>query len=154
MPAPTQISEDDLKAYLHDRLGDLAPKLGWTVDASYDDVLIDALVEYGVSDVRSVSGLYRVALLKAEGRYILWRKVAEHTAGEFSRSAEGHQVNPEQVHAQALAAMRLAQEEIDRLKPKVGIASAHIVSMVGVSRPSDPYEALETAYAEIDGVGA
>jgi len=144
MPAPTTvITEDEFKSYLHARLGDLAAKLAWAVDESYDDVVVDALVEYGVSDIHAVSGLYPVALLKAYGRYCLWRKVAEHTAGEFSRSAEGHQVNPEQVYQQALTAMRLAQEEIDRLKAKVGVASAHVISMVSISRTNDPYEAIE-----------
>ncbi len=89
MPLPSSYSEESFKAYLHGRLnrGGVAEAFGWTVAAgSYDEIVNDTLLAYGVTDVADATDL---AKLRALGHLALWEAAKEAAVLEVDYSADG-----------------------------------------------------------------
>jgi hypothetical protein len=108
MPIPTQYTETDLKAFMHNCLMETASVLGWSVAAGqYDEAVLSTLLEYGhVSTAEECTDLRK---LRALARVSVWEAVASATAGDHHYSADGGTFSPEQVHEHALVMLKAAK---------------------------------------------
>lgn len=104
---PESITDEELGQWMLRTVGArIARVLGWETLASVTDIIIDALVAYGVDTVAQVDDVPR---LKALARVELWRAVVEQTSGETYLAmpdgirAYGHQINQQAVRALAVA---------------------------------------------------
>ena len=143
MPAKTAYTEAELKAYAHAALGGLSASLGWSVGAgSYDQLIGDALIEYGVTSVDDISGVKQVRLLLACVRYALWTQVANVTVGNFALSDSGTSLSLNQINQQARAAADIAQKEVTRFRDDLERSlNGSGIRIYNVVRTDDPYEA-------------
>ncbi|MCB8988086.1 MAG: hypothetical protein H6661_10105 [Ardenticatenaceae bacterium] len=137
MPLPTSYDEDGFKAYLHGRLnrGGVADAFGWTVAAgSYDEIVNDTLLAYGVTDVGEAAD---VAKLRALGSLALWQAAKEAAVLEINYTADGTSFSREAIfgHIEAM----LGQARYDAI-PYVD--DGYQVDIFGVSR-RDPYGPIE-----------
>lgn len=141
MPARTRVTEQELKAYAHVELGELAALLGFTVDGgSYDPVVQDALGTYGVEEVTEVAGVSQVMLLLACTRLALWRRVTSLTNGKFNLADDGSNLSLAQINEHARASAKDATEECAFWQAKVARETgASAVTLYDVTRPDDPY---------------
>ena len=121
---------------LHGRLnrGGVAEAFGWTVAAgSYDEIVNDTLLAYGVTDIGDAADL---AKLRALGNLALWQAAEEATVLEVSYTADNTTFNREAIF-QHVAAM-LAQARLDALPYDDG----YQVDVYSVAR-HDPYSPIE-----------
>lgn len=115
MTTPTSYTEATLAAYMHATLGDVASALGWASGtASYGEAVNETALAYGVDDITTITGRENIARLRALARAESWRQVMAYTAGDFDFSADGASYNRSQVHAQAKAALQLAEADAMR----------------------------------------
>lgn len=138
MPLPTSYDEDGFKAYLHGRLnrGGVADAFGWSVAAgSYDEIVNDTLLAYGLTDVGDAADL---AKLRALGRLALWQAAEEAAVLEISYTADNTTFNREAIF-QHIAAM-LAQARLDALP--YDATAGYQVDILGVAY-HDPYEPID-----------
>ena len=138
MPLPASYDEDGFKAYLHGRLnrGGVADAFGWSVAAgSYDEIVNDTLLAYGVTDVGEAAD---VAKLRALGSLALWQAAKEAAVLEVDYSADGTSFSREAIfrHVEAL----LAQARLDALPYQAALD--YSVDILSVAH-HDPYEALD-----------
>lgn len=138
MPLPSSYTEDGFKAYLHGRLnrGGVADAFGWTVaSGSYDEVVNDVLLAYGVTDIAEATD---VAKLRALGNLALWQAAKEAAVLEVDYSADGTSFSREAIfkHIEAM----LGQARYDAIP--YADDGVYSVDIYGVSR-SDPYSPIE-----------
>jgi hypothetical protein len=138
MPVPTSYDEDGFKAYLHGRLnrGGVADAFGWTVAAgSYDEIVNDTLLAYGVADVAEATD---IAKLRALGNLALWEAAKEAAVLEVDYSADGASFSREAIfrHIETM----LGQARYDAIL--YVNSDGYTVDIYGVSR-SDPYSPIE-----------
>lgn len=138
MPVPTSYSEEDFKTYLHSILGDTAGLLSWTVaGGSYDEILIDALFACDVTDITQLSGAAAMQQLRVLGRLKLWSAVLQAALPEINYTADGATFNREAIFQHALHMLQEARIQALAYDPD------YTVDIASVSRPQDPYNALE-----------
>lgn len=145
MAAPTSYTETTFKTYLDGRLGTLADALKWNVaDGSYDEALNDALLAYGTADITTVSSAANINLLRAYGRYFLWKSVSEATVNEidYTHADSGATYKHSQIHSQAKAMMDTAAADIAALG---GDVSGYEVSAYEIEYTDDMYTALDAS---------
>lgn len=124
------------KGYLHRILSHTAVVLGWSVDGSdYDEILNDTLIALGVDDVASITDNADLKMLRAVGRYFLWQAVAAATVGDYQFSADGGSYNRQQVHDHALKMLAQAESEA----AYYGVVDAYNVTVSNVAYHRDPY---------------
>lgn len=133
MPLPSSYTEDGFKAYLHGRLnrGGVADAFGWTVaSGSYDEVVNDVLLAYGVADIAEATD---VAKLRALGNLALWQAAKEAAVLEVDYSADGTSFSREAIfkHIETM----LGQATYDAIP---FVSGGYSVDIYSVSR-SDPY---------------
>lgn len=133
MPLPSSYTEDGFKAYLHGRLnrGGVADAFGWTVaSGSYDEVVNDVLLAYGVADIAEATD---VAKLRALGNLTLWQAAKEAAVLEVDYSADGASFSREAIfrHIETM----LGQATYDAIP---FVSGSYSVDIYSVSR-SDPY---------------
>lgn len=140
MPAPTTYSEALLADYQVSALGDLAAVLGWDAGSSQVlEAVNDALLDYGASDIASITGSDNLRKLRALGRVAIWRAVAGATAGFYSFTDVAQQkFDRDKVHKQAVEMLEVAQSEARAL----GADPTYSVSILSVRRTDDPYAVL------------
>ncbi|MCC7017833.1 MAG: hypothetical protein IT564_11590 [Rhodospirillales bacterium] len=145
MAAPTSYTETTLREYLHGRLGSLASVLGWNVaDGSYNEAVNDVLLAYGTADITTVSGAANINLLRAYGRYFLWKSVAEATVNEidYTHADSGATYKHSQIHKQAKDMMKLVADEIVALG---GDVSGYEITAYEIEYTDDMYTALDAS---------
>lgn len=139
MSAPASYTEATLAAYMHSALGDTATALGWAAGtASYGEAINETLLAYGAGDIATVTGNDNIARLRALARAEAWRQVAAYTAGNFDFSADGASYNRSQMHAQAKAAVQMAEADAMRYG-----AYGYDVVIQNVQDVHDPYAYIE-----------
>jgi hypothetical protein len=134
MAAPTSYTEAELKAYIHASLAGVAEVFGWTVaGGSYDEMVNDALLALGHSDIASVSGVQDVSRLRTVARLMAWRAVVEQSSMNFDFSADGGSYSRSQVN-------EMARERVSALETEtagyLGTFAAHTQP---VKYAHDPY---------------
>lgn len=138
MPVPSSYTEDTLKAFCHTLLTETATGLGWSVDGgSYDSVVEDVLIEYGVPNIAEASDLRKI---RALARVCTWKKVLAATSLDYTFSADGGSFQRGQM--------------FDHAKTQFELASVEAASYLGVGsvtmyqfrddHTNDPY--LDTPY--------
>jgi len=145
MAAPASYTETTFKTYLHGRLGSLASVLKWNVaDGSYNEAVNDALLAYGTADITTVSGAANINLLRAYGRYFLWKSVAEATVNEidYTHADSGATYKHSQIHKQAKDMMNTAAADIAALG---GDISGYEVTAYDIEYTDDMYTALDAS---------
>ena len=145
MAAPTSYTETTFKTYLHGRLGSLADAFQWTVaGGNYDEAVNDALLAYGESDITQITTAMNINLLRAYGRYFLWKSVAEATVNEidYTHADSGATYKHSQIHKQAKEMMQTAAAEIAALG---GDVSGYQVEAYSIEYTDDMYTALDAS---------
>ena len=145
MAAPSSYTETTFKTYLDGRLGSLASVLGWNVaDGSYNEAVNDTLLAYGESDITAITTAANINLLRAYGRYFLWKSVAEATVNEidYTHADSGATYKHSQIHSQAKAMMNTAAGDIAALG---GDVSGYEVSAYEIEYTDDMYTALDAS---------
>lgn len=138
MPLPTSYTEDGFKAYLHGRLnrGGVADAFGWSVAAgSYDEIVNDTLLAYGVT---GIAAAVDVAKLRALGSLALWQAAKEAAVLEINYTADGTTFNREAIF-QHIETM-LAQARLNAL---LFDDSSYAISITGIDHSGDPYSPIE-----------
>jgi len=145
MAAPASYTETTFKTYLHGRLGSLADAFQWTVaGGNYDEAVNDALLAYGESDITQITTAMNINLLRAYGRYFLWKSVAEATVNEidYTHADSGATYKHSQIHKQAKEMMQTAAAEIAALG---GDVSGYQVEAYSIEYTDDMYTALDAS---------
>lgn len=139
MSAPTTITESELKAYLHATLDSyISSFLVWTVaGGSYDYIVEDALIEYGAEDTDDIDSIEEVKLMRACGRYCMWKKVVAATVGLCDSTDSEISDKASQINAQARKAMADERSEMEDAKALVDGDSTG-VRVYSVRRRDDP----------------
>jgi hypothetical protein len=153
MPVPTAYTEADLALYVERLLGPIAAALGWTAaDGDFDEVLVDAMLDYGVSSIGAITWnattLVAVRTLVARAA---WRRAVGALAAGFDFSIDQQSFSRSQRQKMAQAALALAEQQAlpyaaDR--PDVLITS--------VAHRGDPYavpvDVLEAAGVAVEAL--
>jgi hypothetical protein len=145
MAAPTSYTETTFKTYLDGRLGSLADALKWTVaGGNYDEAVNDALLAYGTDDITAISTAENINLLRAYGRYFLWKSVAEATVNEidYTHADSGATYKHSQIHKQAKSMMDTAAADIAALG---GDVSGYELTAHDIVYTDDLYTAVDAS---------
>lgn len=145
MAAPSSYTETTFKTYLHGRLGALADALKWNVaDGNYDEAVNDTLLAYGTDDITTINTAANVNLLRAYGRYFLWKSVAEATVNrmDYTHADSGATYKHSQIHKQAKDMMKLVADEIVALG---GDVSGYEITAYEIEYLDDMYTALDAS---------
>lgn len=149
MAAATTITESEARTYADATLGTFADFLGWTVAlGSYNEIVNDAVGEYGETLITAVSGVKQTQLMKACVRYVLWRTVTQVSNDKFNISQTGTGLSLSQVNDHARASMQFALDEMARLRLDVASDEADLdpgeqaISVTTVIRETTEYPAL------------
>ena len=138
MPVPTSYTETKLALYLHGHLNQagLADMLAWSVEAgSYDEIVTDALLAYGVNDIAEATSIGK---LRALGLVALWENAKTAVVAEINYSADGQSYSREAIF-QHIDNM-LAQARATAMP----YADDYTIALYGVSH-DDPYSPIELA---------
>lgn len=147
MPVPTGYTEDTFKDYMHGRLGKMSSidALKWTVaDGDYDEALNDTLFAYGQTDIALITGNGNIQLLRAYGRYFLWKSVAEATIKQhdYTHADSGATYKFSQMHEQAKEMMTIAADDIAALG---GDVSGFAIESFPIVYTDDLYTAVDNS---------
>ena len=145
MAAPNSYTEEEFKQYLAGRIGSMADHLKWTVaDGDYDEAVNDALLYYGQSDITKITGQDNIQLLRAYGRYAVWKSVAEATVNQidYTHADSGATYKHHQMYDQALGMMKQAADDVAAAG---GDVSGLIVDSVPVVYENDLYTAQDNS---------
>jgi len=152
MASPTSITESAAKALAHATLGNFAAILEWTIEGdSYDEIVDDAVAEFGEDVITDVAGIKNVQLLKACVRFVLWREVTSATNVQFNLSDSGDSLSLSQLNDHARKSAKEWLSEINRLRIDASLeadglsAGALVASMTEITRSDDPYEEEEAS---------
>ncbi|MCA9941633.1 MAG: hypothetical protein KC418_23495 [Anaerolineales bacterium] len=131
MPVPTAYTEDELAAYMHSALRDVATAMGWSVaGGDYDEPVIDTLLAYGEDDIADATDMKK---LRALAMVAVWQAVVDATVGDYDFSADGGSYSRAQLHDHAVA--RLTQAQTD--------AAAYLdvmeAGLVTITHTNDPW---------------
>lgn len=141
MAVPTDYTEEQLKTYMHGRLGSMASFLKWTVaDGDYDEALNDVLFAYGQTDISLITGADNIRLLRAYSKFFLWKSVAEATINEidYTHADSGATYKHSQLHKHAKEMMDTVADDIAVLG---GDVSGYAVGWHAIAYTDDLYTA-------------
>jgi sulfite reductase alpha subunit-like flavoprotein len=142
MAVPTAYTTTSLAVYLKYVPGDIIDVLGWNTDSpQVQEAVNDALLEYGVTDAATITGIDELRRLRALGRRAIWRAIVQATANWYSITDNGQKLERQQVHAQALT----AYEQADNDCRAAGADPALAVNVIHVQRVRDPYAVIPDA---------
>ena len=124
MSVPLSYTEETLALWLHTILGPVAKCFGWTVEiGSYAEIVNDALLDYGVNDISTITDLNSVTKLRVLARRQAWRAAVEHSAADFAFSADGGSYSRDQIQGMCEKALALANADALTFDPnyKIGV---------------------------------
>ena len=109
MSIPASYTEGTLASYCEDVLGALAVVLELTAaGGDFAEAVNSALLEYGVTDISSITGSENIRKLRGLASVEAWRVAVTESAGDYDFSAGGASYHRSQVHKQALEGFKLA----------------------------------------------
>ena len=152
MALPAAYTEATFKAYLHALLnmGGFAGDLGWSVvGGQYDEIVNEALLTFGNSDITTITGSSDLNKIRIAGRVALWGVVASATAHlRDSRTASGTQSSLSQVYDHAIRELQRANDAA----ANVGLSSAAMtIGITTIRATNDPYRFLtDSEISELD----
>ena len=136
MALPTSYDETSLSVFMLLSTRAVANALCWGVD-DYSEAINEALITYGVSDVADATDIPR---LRAIAKVSAWKAIVDATVTDIQFAADGASFSTQQRHAQAVAALSRAQNELALvLGTEAEADAAAAVVKVGALRYSDAY---------------
>lgn len=124
MPPPLAYTESKYQAYLHQELGEVATRLGWSVGVgSYNEIVSEIELALGITDVVSQDTPDLVRKLRAFGRLVAWKQAIKGLAAKFEFTADLQGFKRNQMQDMALKALALAESDCAEL----GIGGTTIV---------------------------
>jgi hypothetical protein len=152
MPAPTTVTESDLKTYLHSVLdARVSAFLSWTVVGGYyDSIVEDALLLYGAEDISEITSTDMVQLMRACGRYCMWRKVVSSTTG--SHDSDNYEIAAKwsQINTQARKCMEDEKALVDELQAALDTEGTPGFRVYKIKRTNDPLTRSHRHYSCAD----
>jgi len=142
MALPTSYTETTFADYLHGILSHTANALGWSVaGGDYAEIVNDALLIAGVSDITTVAGAGPMRLLRIAGQIALWQAVVAAFVGDYDFEADGGRYDRDQLfqHAKAMLAMARGQGVVAGLDVDGDGGTAWEVQGGTVGYAGDPY---------------
>lgn len=137
MPPPTSYSEESLAEYIHQELGELPDRLGWSVAASsYTEVVNDILLALGVTDLTTWTGTSAIEQVRALARYRGWTQVVKALASKYQFATDFQTFQRQQMQAMALKSLALAERDCQDAGLEVSTWEVLVTSLVD---PHDPY---------------
>jgi hypothetical protein len=137
MALPSSYTEASFSDYLHAIMGQVADLLGWKLEeGSYDEVINDTLLAYGVSDIADATDIKKV---RALGKLCLWRAVLISAIPEINYTADGTTMNREAIFQHAQAMLERATAEAAPYDAEYVSNYVYDAEIIGVSR-ADPYQ--------------
>lgn len=112
MPVPTGYTDATFATFVRDEvLQEVASVLAWTdlASAHYGGIATETLLAAGVADFAAATD---VRLLRLLGRREAWHAVAQATASDYDYTGETAGSKRSQVHQQAMALWRRADEAV------------------------------------------
>jgi hypothetical protein len=150
MPLPANYTEETLATYLHTTLGGTATTLGWTAEASYAEIVNDALLLYDetVEDITTITGRANLAKLRKLALLASWRVVLAQSAALYDQNADGADLSRSQIHKAASENVARLESECAEWLPLV----AGEMKIFSVEHTADPYAWPPGDSAEAEGV--
>lgn len=108
MTVPTSYSEASFRTYLEEVLGAELVSILSIVSAAETEIIYDALLDYGVSDIANATDIKKLRLL---GKVHLWKHVMGITAGRYNQTADGASLQRQQIHEMAKENYQMALNE-------------------------------------------
>ena len=134
--ATAYASEDALGSYLLEVLGRVAETLGWKTPQDLRLPVLEALSDYGASDIASVSGFDNARKLRALGRVQAWRAAVANLAAMHDYSEGGGSASKDQLY-------RHAKEMLaDAVAEAATYSATYAVAIDRVTYLHDPYTAV------------
>lgn len=137
MALPSTYTENTLKPYLHQVLGNVATVLGWDeASGHYDEPITEAVAAYGADSISEITGRDNLRKLRALARREVWRAVMQAAAGHYDFTTDGQSFKRSQIYTHAEKAFQ--QAEADCLA--LGVSdSGYSIGRESVLYPHDPY---------------
>lgn len=130
MAVPTLYDQTTLVDYLHLTLGETADVLGWNAaDDRFVEIVNDALVRYGVSDLDEATNIPK---LRALARVALWSAVTAATVGYYSFSIDQQSTSLKHIPENARAMLEAAERDAAQF-------DVPVVQLSPVRHLHDPY---------------
>lgn len=105
MPVPTGYSEASLQVYMLAATGNLGTVLGLTI-SDFVEAVTDTLIAYGEEDIADAT---EIGKLRALAKVAAWQVAVAKSSGYMKFQADGGSFEAQQIHAQALAGLALAE---------------------------------------------
>lgn len=110
MSVPSSVNVNELAAYMHAELANVATALALTVPASYEHAITRALIAYGVQDVGSATDVPRIlALAVVEA----WRMATNQLAPQVNNTTDGRTTNLRELWEHSKEALQDAMTNAD-----------------------------------------
>lgn len=140
MPVPIQYTEPQFRAYLVGVLDEVGSIIGWNAASTQVvEAATDALLEFGVTDITTVTKPRSLMALRALGRRAIWRGVVQAVSGKYDFRDSDATFTRSQVQEMALESLKLAERDC------AGFDANYAVTVLKVSRPQDPYSVIPDA---------
>lgn len=118
MPIITSYSEAELKAYMHEVLGDeIVQAFNFSVaNGSYDEAVNESLYQLEVDEITELTGREAIRKLRVVARMELWRAVAGYTANHaVAVSVPNGSYSGKSIHERAVSEFEKAKAEAESL---------------------------------------
>jgi hypothetical protein len=113
MAVPALYDEQALAEYMHRIVGPIAGALRWAVeDASYQEIVSDALLAFGQTDLTQITGDAEIAKLRTVARWAVWRAAVEQLSAAYDYTTEGQTFNRSQMQKAAQTALDRSEREL------------------------------------------
>jgi hypothetical protein len=143
--APTSYTEETLGQLMHSELGAIATALGYTNPSgsagAYAEWVNEALLEYGVDAVSSVSGRDNIRRLRALARVQAWKRALTDLAALHDNAQDGQSFDLSQMFAMAKAKLEQASSDASAAGADSGMAG-YVVGKQRLLYRNDPYKFL------------
>jgi len=134
MPVPTAYTEETLAIYMHEKLGNIAGVLGYSLDGgSYNEAIIDTLIAYGVTSIDNATNIKK---LRALALVEAWKMAVADLSTRHDFSADGGSYNRSQMFENASKAMESAQVEALAYDTNYQVGRTRVINI------SDPYQVI------------
>lgn len=137
MPPPTSYSEQSIAEYIHQELGELPDRLGWSVAAgSYTEIVNSVLLGLDITDLSTWTGSSAIEQLRALACYRGWHQVVKALASKYQFATDFQAFQRQQMQAMALKSLALAERDCQDAGLEV---SSWEVLVTSLEDPHDPY---------------
>lgn len=143
MAIVTTLTEDEVKQYMEDMLGDTAGKLGWSkAGLDFDEPANEVLYTIGQADFTYITTQILVKQARVTARMEVWRHAMYYTVHEIAHSAGAPgtgNVSRADIHRHCKAMFDLAKSDFVELYPDLAATTSRQVERWGLGYEYDYY---------------